>query len=214
MLLSKGNTFNRIWGEAQYMQHNKKMYNICCSYSSTEACGVSVVLYHLQTSSPLRLLQTQTHKCNIPNVHAHIWTHKCNVRYTQPQLCMCPLANTRSIWGYLGQVSVDPEEKKRHMWKRDKGGTDCSTDRGKWATKERNRKKNGQKRNEWAMGGEKKGRKWDKGHHSVTCCLWKQFTQREWAAEWRGERKWYKEGKQKQKGAIQYSRNTKAVPFN
>ena len=26
---------------------------------------------------------------------------------------MCPLANSRNIWGYLGQVSVDPEEKKR-----------------------------------------------------------------------------------------------------
>lgn len=35
----------------------------------------------------------------------------------------------------------------------------------------------------------KRGRKLGKGHRSVTCCLWKQFTPREWAGGWKGSGK-------------------------
>ena len=36
---------------------------------------------------------------------------------------------------------------------------------------------------------EERGRKWDKGHHSVTCRLWKQFTLLEWAEGGRIQRR-------------------------
>lgn len=47
----------------------------------------------------------------------------------------------------------------RHMWKRDKGGIDCSTDRGKWAAEKKSRIEQNpdRKRNECATDeGEKK----------------------------------------------------------
>lgn len=102
--------------------------------------------------------------------------------------------HTHSVLGYLGQVSMEEKGKKRtrHMWKRDKGGTDCSTDReeGSGLLKEGKREKKIQTEEErvsdrW----EERGRKWDKGHHSVTCRLWKQFTLLEWAEGGRIQRR-------------------------
>lgn len=80
--------------------------------------------------------------------HTNIHVHICNIRCMQKSrgTDMHASSNTprqthtRSVWGYLGQVSMDREEggwgtKRGDMWERDKVGTDCSTDRGKWATK-------------------------------------------------------------------------------
>lgn len=100
-------------------------------------------------------------------------------------------ATTSSIWGYLGQASMDwdgewgGKKRERHMWKRDKGGTDCSTDRGTWATKGRNRRsKKAQTEKEWVRDRwVERGRKWDKGGHGVPCCLWTLFALQEWARE-------------------------------
>lgn len=73
-------------------------------------------------------------------VHTDKHSHKyaCIFEYT---IFGTQEANTHSIWGYLGQVSMDREQgrgkkRERHMWKRDKDGTDRSTDRGKGEKKQ------------------------------------------------------------------------------
>lgn len=91
-------------------------------------------------------------------MHTSIQTYTCNIGYTQKSshdyawildytISDTQEANTHSIWGYLGQVSVDPEEGRRKKRERHTCGREIKVEQtaaqieGSGLVKERNRKK-------------------------------------------------------------------------